>query len=40
MPLRHKLIIVALVLIAAMAIVERSGGNDSYDRALAAGMID
>lgn len=40
MPIRHRLIIAAVLLLAAMANVERSGGNDSYSRALAAGMID
>jgi len=35
-----RILIAALVLIAAMTTVERSGGNDSYSRALAAGMID
>ena len=40
MPLRHKITIAAVLLLAAMATVERSGGSDSYNRALAVGMID
>lgn len=40
MPLRHKVTIAAVLLLAAMAWVERSGGSDSYNRAIAVGMID
>ncbi len=40
MPLRHKITIAAVLLLAAMAWVERSSGSDSYNRALAVGMID
>ena len=34
------LAIAAVLLLAAMAWAERSGGSDSYSRAIAAGMID
>ena len=34
------LAIAAVLLLAAMAWAERSGGSDSYNRAIAAGMID
>lgn len=35
-----RIVIVAIVLCIGMAIVERSGGSDSYNRAIAVGMID
>ena len=34
------LAIAAVLLLAAMAWAERSAGSDSYNRAIAAGMID
>ena len=40
MSLRHRLMIAAVLLLAAMAANERSTGTNSYSRALAVGMID